>query len=106
MATKKNAAAPAPETKPTKKTKAAAPAPEKEKGTFGPRAVPEGHVGLAAVAEAAGMSPAAARRRLRASETSFKPEGQHGYYWKEGSKDLAAVKKYLAEAAKEEEAAA
>lgn len=105
MATKKSAAAPTPEDKPAKKTKQAAapaPAPEKEKGTFGPRAVPDGHVGLAAVAEELGMNPATARRRLRASETSFKNDGQHGYYWKEGSKDLAAVKKYLAESVKEE----
>lgn len=102
MATKKSAPAAAPAEKPAKKTKAAAPEKEESAGT--PRAVPEGHVSLADVAESLGITPAAARRKLRSSETPFKAEGQHGYYWKEGSKDLAAVKKFLTPA-KEETAA-
>lgn len=100
MATKK-AAAPAPAAAPTapaKKTKAAAApapaaaAPAAEK-TGGPRAVPEGHVGLADVASSLGISPAAARRKLRASETSFK--GENGYAWKKDSAEHKAVVKHL-----------
>lgn len=113
MATKKSTAqqpaAQAPAPAPVKKGKQAAapaPAPETEKGVFGPRAVPDGHIGLAALAEELGMSPAAARRKLRASETSFKAEGQHGYYWKEGSKDLANVRKYLQTEPEKEKATA
>lgn len=68
---------------------------------FGPREIPEGHTGLAALAEAAGRTPAAARRILRANEVA-KPEGQHGWYWKDGSKDLKAIEKLLTK----EEAAA
>jgi len=85
---------------PAKKTKAAAkPAAKKEKGVFGPRAVPEGHTGINALAEKIGITPAVARRKLRGMENMSKPEGQHGWYWKDGSKDLAAVTKALTPAA-------
>ena len=83
---------------PAKKTKAAKPA-DKEKGVFGPRAVPEGHTGINALAEKLGITPAIARRKLRGMEGMTKPEGQHGWSWKDGSKDLAAVTKALTPAA-------
>lgn len=83
---------------PAKKTKApkAAPAEGKTKGVFGPREVPEGHVGIAALAVEFGMTASVIRRKLRGMENLTKPEGQHGWYWKEGSKDLNAVRKALA----------
>lgn len=85
---------------PAKKTKAAKPAAEgKEKGVFGPRVVPEGHTGLNTLAEELGIKPAAARRKLRGVEGLTKPEGQHGWYWKDGSKDLASIRKALTPAA-------
>jgi len=85
---------------PAKKTKAAKPAAEgKEKGVFGPRVVPEGHTGLNTLAEELGIKPAAARRKLRGIEGLTKPEGQHGWYWKDGSKDLASIRKALTPAA-------
>lgn len=105
MATKKSAAAAAaapapaaPETKAKKKTKAAAPAPaaEPEKKAGGPRAVPEGHVGLNELAAELGTTPAAMRRKLRGMEGFSKPEGQHGWHFKNGSKELAAVRKAFA----------
>lgn len=84
---------------PVKKTKTAAKPAAKEKGVFGPRAVPEGHTGINALAETLGITPAVARRKLRGMENMTKPEGQHGWYWKDGSKDLAAVTKALTPAA-------
>lgn len=84
----------APAAAPTKKTKA--PAEGKEKGVFGPRVVPEGFTGLNTLAAELGLKPAAARRKLRGIEGLTKPEGQHGWYWKDGSKDLAAIRKALA----------
>ncbi len=77
-------------------TKAAAPATDaKAKGVFGPREVPEGFTGLNTVAEQVGITPAAARRKLRGQTEIVKPEGQHGWYWKDGSKELAKVTKLL-----------
>lgn len=84
-------------TKGGKAAPAAAPA-EKAKGVFGPRVVPEGYIGLNALAEEAGIKPAAARRKLRGLEGMTKPEGQHGWYWKDGSKDLAKVRAALKQA--------
>lgn len=57
-----------------------------------PRAVPEGHTGIADIAKELKLSPAVVRRKLRSSEIT-KPEA--GWHWKDGSKDLAAVKKVL-----------
>lgn len=76
---------------PAKKAKAEG----KEKGVFGPRVVPEGYTGLNTLAEELGIKPAAARRKLRGVEGLTKPEGQHGWYWKDGSKDLASIRKAL-----------
>lgn len=85
---------------PAKKTKVSKPVAEgKEKGVFGPRVVPEGFTGLNTLAEELGIKPAAARRKLRGIEGLTKPEGQHGWYWKDGSKDLAAIRKALTPAA-------
>ncbi len=97
-ATKKVKSAPAKaeaKAAPAKKAKAA----KKEKGVFGPRAVPEGHTGINALAEKLGIKPAVARRKLRGIEGINKPEGQHGWYWKDGSKELATVTKALTPAA-------
>lgn len=66
------------------------------KGVFGPRAIPEGHVGIHALATELGISPSVARRNLRGMEGMTKPEGQHGWYWKDGSKELTALRKKLA----------
>src|SRR3954470_22016876 len=68
---------------------------------FGPRAVPDGHTGLAAICEEMKLKPTVARRKLRAAEVE-KPEGQHGWYWKDGSKDLKKIREILT--AKEEAA--
>lgn len=85
---------------PDKKTKVSKPVAEgKEKGVFGPRVVPEGFTGLNTLAEELGIKPAAARRKLRGIEGLTKPDGQHGWYWKDGSKDLAAIRKALTPAA-------
>jgi len=91
-ATKKAPATPKAATPKAAKT----PAVKKEsasKGVFGPRAIPDGFVGLSALATEFNLSPAVARRKLRA--LGGKPDGQHGWYWKEGSKELAAVRKAL-----------
>lgn len=80
-----------------KKTAKKAKAADAPKGVFGPRATPEGHTGITALAEELGTTPAILRRRLRASEIQ-KPEGQTGWYWKDGSRELANVKKALAKA--------
>lgn len=97
-------------TKKTKTSAAEAKAPAKKAATkkalpegFGPRAVPEGNTGLAALCEKLGLKPVVARRKLRSAEIG-KPEGQHGWYWKDGSKDLAKIEKVLS--AKKEPAAA
>lgn len=84
-----------PADKPAKVTKAPKVAADKPKRVFGPRVVPEGFVGLAALAAEFDLKPAVIRRRLRTAEGLTKPEGQHGWYWKDGSKDLAAVRKAL-----------
>lgn len=59
------------------------------------RRVPEGYVGIKDLAKELNLSPTAIRRKLRTSEVE-KPEGQFGWFWKEGSKALASVKKALA----------
>lgn len=82
---------------PAKKTKA--PVADGKKGVFGPREVPEGHVGIAILAEETGLTASVIRRKLRTMENVAKPEGQHGWYWKEGSKELNAIRKALAPAA-------
>ena len=63
-----------------------------------PRGTPEGHISLKELAEETGLKPGALRRKLRSLENITKPEGQHGWVWKEGSRDLAAVRKALAKA--------
>lgn len=88
----------------TKKPAVKKPAPKAEKpakkeaSERHPRATPEGYVGLTELAAELDVKPAALRRKLRGLENIAKPEGQHGWYWKEGSKDLAAVRKALAKA--------
>lgn len=86
------------EKKVVKKTPAKKSAPAKKAETKSPRATPEGHIGLSELAAELDLKPAALRRRLRETESIAKPEGQHGWFWKEGSKDLAAVRKALAKA--------
>lgn len=78
-----------------KPTKVAKPTSDKPKGVFGPRVVPEGYVGLEALATELGIKPAVIRRKLRTMEGITKPEGQHGWYWKDGSRDLANIRKAL-----------
>ena len=101
MATKKTKAAAATEETKSKKTKAAkteAKPAEKAKGKFGPRELPEGYVGVAKLATDSKLAPAIVRRRLRSLDGIEK--GEHGWAWKEGSKDYAKVLKALtAEAA-------
>lgn len=75
--------------------KVAKAAADKPKGVFGPRVVPEGFVGLEALATELGIKPAVIRRKLRTMEGVTKPEGQHGWYWKDGSRDLANIRKAL-----------
>lgn len=97
-ATKKEPKTPAkPEDTPAKKTKAVKTSAPEAKGTFGPREVPEGHTGIAILAEETGLTASVIRRKLRTMEGVSKPEGQHGWYWKNGSKELAAIRKALAE---------
>jgi len=69
---------------------------DKPKGTFGPRQVPEGFVGLDALAKEFDLKPSVVRRKLRTAEGVTKPEGQHGWYWKDGSRELASIRKVLA----------
>lgn len=71
-------------------------AAQKETTERHPRATPEGSVGLTELAAEMGIKPAALRRKLRGLENIVKPEGQHGWYWKDGSRDLASVRKALA----------
>jgi hypothetical protein len=74
-------------------------APAAKRGAApGPRAVPEGHIGLAQLATEFNTSTAAIRRKLRDSDLT-KPEG--GWSFKDGGKDLAAVRKLLTPKAKE-----
>ena len=85
------AKAPAPAAKATPaKTPAVKTAPAKVKG---PRAVPDGFIGLVALATEFKTTPAAIRRKLRGSDLT-RPEGS-GWSFKEGSKDLTAVRKLL-----------
>lgn len=69
------------------------------KGVFGPREIPEGYVGLNALAEELGITASVARRKLRGLEGVTKPEGQHGWYWKDGSRELNNIRKALTPAA-------
>lgn len=89
----KKRATKAPEEKAQKK---AAPKAQKETTERHPRATPEGSVGLTELAAEMGIKPAALRRKLRGLENIVKPEGQHGWYWKDGSRELASVRKALA----------
>ena len=77
---------------------AAKPAAAKRGAAPGPRAVPEGHIGLAQLATEFNTSTAAIRRKLRDSDLT-KPEG--GWSFKDGGKDLAAVRKLLTPKAQE-----
>lgn len=101
-ATKKTkpAAKPAAEAKPAKK--AAAKKTEGKKGTFGPRTLPEGYVGIDKLAKDSKLKPAVLRRKLRSLDGVEK--GDHGWAWKEGSKDYDKVLKAVT--AKPEKAAA
>lgn len=94
-APKADAAAPA--EKPAKAAKAPKAAKEDKAPAAkrGPRAAPEGYVGIAQLAEELGVTPAALRRKLRSNESIAKGEG-FTWAWKDGSKELAAVKKALA----------
>lgn len=89
----------APAEKPAKAAKAEKPAKapaEKAAGAKrGPRTAPEGYVGIAQLAEELGIGASALRRKLRANESIAKGEG-FTWAWKDGSKELAAVKKALA----------
>lgn len=78
-----------------KAQKKAAPKAQKETTERHPRATPEGFVSLTELAAEMGIKPAALRRKLRGMENIAKPEGQHGWYWKDGSRDLASVRKAL-----------
>lgn len=64
-----------------------------------PRIAPDGMVGINELAAELGISPAALRRKLRGVEGLVKPEGQFGWSWKEGSKELTSLRKKLAAAA-------
>ena len=85
----------------TKKPATAAAAPAAKKATTkaateskrGPRATPEGYIGLNDLAKEFKTTAGALRRKLRNSEIE-KPEG-HGWNFKDGSKELAAVRKLL-----------
>ena len=77
-------------------TAAAKPAATAKKG-FGPRQIPDGHIGLEALAKEFKTTTAILRRKLRGSEIS-KPEA--GWVFKDGSKELAAVRKFLTPAEK------
>lgn len=83
-------------TKAPKAQKEAAPKAQKEAAERHPRATPEGFVGLTELAAEMGIKPAALRRKLRGLENIVKPEGQHGWYWKNDSRDLASVRRALA----------
>lgn len=92
---KKDSATPAVAAKPAAAAKAptaakpAAKAPAKKEG----RTTPEGYVGLNDLAAEFKTTTAVLRRKLRNSDLE-KPEG-HSWQFKEGSKDLAAVRKLL-----------
>lgn len=61
----------------------------------GPRAAPEGFVGINELAEELGITPTVLRRKLRSVEGLTKPEG-FAWSWKEGSKELTSLRKKLA----------
>ena len=90
-------AAPKAETKakPAAEPKAKAPAKTEAKrgAKAGPRTAPEGFVGLNDLATEFSTTAAVIRRKLRGSDLT-KPEG-HSWQFKDGSKDLAAVRKLL-----------
>lgn len=96
-------AKPAEKAAPAKKTvapkaadKPAAKPAAKKATSAGPRglAVPEGHVGLDKIAKDLKTTPAALRRKLRNAENIEKPTSGV-WAWKEGSKDLEKVIKFL-----------
>lgn len=61
-----------------------------------PRAAAEGMVGINELAAELEITPAVLRRKLRGIEGLVKPEGQFGWSWKEGSKELTSLRKKLA----------
>jgi len=69
-------------------------AESKEPKAKGPRAIPEGYIGLETLAAEFKTTAVAIRRKLRNSDIT-RPEGS-GWSFKDGSKDLAAVRKLLA----------
>jgi len=71
------------------------PAAKAKKSNLPVREIPEGYIGLTSLAIELGMQPATLRRRLRTLEVT-KPEGQHGWMWKENSKELKDLRKSLA----------
>jgi hypothetical protein len=77
------------------KVKAPKAAKEKKEATLSPRAIPEGYIGLQALAAEFEMDPAALRRKLRSTEGIEKPEGSFGWRWKEGSRELNNLRKLL-----------
>ena len=60
-----------------------------------PRAAAEGFIGVNELAAELGTTSAVIRRKLRGVEGLVKPEG-HSWSWKEGSKELTALRKKLA----------
>lgn len=90
---KKDPATPAAAAKPVAANKAPAPKPAKAAAKKEGRATPEGYVGLNELAKEFDTSTAVIRRKLRNSDLE-KPEG-HSWQFKDGSKDLAAVRKLL-----------
>lgn len=61
-----------------------------------PRSAPEGMVGINELAAELRITPSVLRRKLREMEGLVKPEGQFGWAWKEGSRELTSLRKKLA----------
>lgn len=106
MAAKKLTKAPAekkPFKAPTKKAATAKPAAAEKKASKAgakPRITPEGFVGLKELSAEFKTTPMVIRRKLRNSDLTKPEDG--GWVFKDGSKDLAAVRKLLTPAAKAE----
>lgn len=88
-----SSAAAKPATTPKSAAKPASAAAAKPAAKKEGRATPEGYVGLNELATEFKTSTAVIRRKLRNSDLE-KPEG-HSWQFKDGSKDLAAVRKLL-----------
>lgn len=94
------AAAPEDTAAPAKKVKkAAAPAPAPEKAKRGPpqREPNPNETTLSELCEELGIEPRAARVKLRKAENLEKGEGGR-WAWRNGSKELGAVRKFLEKA--------